>query len=142
VDLESNYIRPTTPLNSVETIINSTYFSPWLIGFIEAEGCFSIYKPIKENSKIASFDITQTDGENIILAIRKYLSLSQKVYSDKTNNFKIKGSSVRDIENVIKFMKNAPIKLMGHKKLQYLLWLKEIRNITRYSKKINIPDIY
>jgi ubiquinol-cytochrome c reductase cytochrome b subunit len=39
-------------------------------------------------------------------------------------------------------LKFAPVKLMGYKKLQYLLWLKELRQITRYTKKINIPDIY
>jgi hypothetical protein len=31
---------------------------------------------------------------------------------------------------------------MGHKKLQYLLWLKEIRQIKRYTNKINIPHKY
>jgi hypothetical protein len=141
-DLDTNYIRPTTPLNSVESIINAPYFSAWLVGFIEAEGCFSIYKPTRGNSMVASFDISQTDGEVLILAICKYLSFSQNVYRDQTNSFKIKVSSVRSVENVIKFMKNAPVKLMAHKKLQYLLWLKEIRHITRYTKKINIPETY
>lgn len=141
-DLDTNYIRPTHPLNSVESIISVPYFKAWLVGFIEAEGCFSIYKPTERNSMVASFDIAQTDGEILILAICKYLSFSQKVYRDKTNSFMIKVSSVRSVENVIKFMQKAPVKLMGHKKLQYLLWLKELRHITRYTKKINIPDIY
>ena len=91
---------------------------------------------------VASFDISQTNGEILILAICKYLSFSQNVYRDETNSFKIKVSSVRSVENVINFMKNAPVKLKGHKKLQYLLLLKDIRQITRYTKKINIPDIY
>ena len=30
--------------NSIESILSASYFSPWLVGFIEAEGCFSIYK--------------------------------------------------------------------------------------------------
>jgi hypothetical protein len=141
-ELDTNYIRPSITLNSVNFIIKAPYFSAWLVGFIEAEGCFSIYKPTKDSSLVASFDISQTDGENLILAIHKYLSLSSNVYKDQTNSFRIKVSSVRSVENVIKFMKNAPVKLMGHKKLQYLLWLKELRQITRYTKKINIPDIY
>jgi len=31
---------------------------------------------------------------------------------------------------------------MGNKKLQYLLWLKELRKISRYNDKINIPSNY
>jgi LAGLIDADG endonuclease len=141
-ELDTNYIRPNISLNSVNFIINAPYFSAWLVGLIEAEGCFSIYKPTKDSSLVASFDISQTDGENLILAIREYLYLSSNVYKDQTNSFKIKISSVRSVENVIKFMKKAPVKLKGNKKLQYLLWLKELRKITRYTKKINIPDIY
>jgi hypothetical protein len=43
------------------------------------------------------------------------------VKPDKTNNFKLKASGVRGVENVLKFMKNAPVKLLGYKKLQYIL---------------------
>lgn len=142
INLDSNYIRPIAPLNYLDTIINAHYFSAWLVGFIEAEGSFNIYKPTKENSKVASFDISQTNGEILILAICKYLSFTQKIRKDETNSFKIKVSSVRSVENIIKFLKNAPVKLIGNKKLQYLLWIKELQNITRYTKKINIPNNY
>lgn len=91
------------------------------MGFIEAEGCFSIYQPSNSNSKVASFEISQTNGENLILAISKYLSFTQKIHKDKTNCFKLKVSSVRSVEDVIKFMQKAPVKLIGHKNLQYLL---------------------
>jgi hypothetical protein len=70
---------------------------------------------------IASFDISQTNGEILILAIRKYLSLTPKLYKDKTNNFRLKVTSVRSIENVIKFINKAPVKLLGNKNIQYLL---------------------
>jgi hypothetical protein len=92
------------------------------MGFIEAEGCFSVYiiqKP--EGYHVASFDVSQTKGEILILAIRKYLSLTSMPYKDKTNNFKLKVTSVRSIENVIKFLNKAPVKLLGNKRLQYLL---------------------
>ncbi len=139
------YIRPVNPLNSIETIINLDYFSPWLVGFIESEGCFSIYKPSLDNSLIASFEISQTDGEILILAIKNYLSLGRplkNIKPDKTNNFKLKASSVRCVENVLKFMQYAPVKLLGYKKLQYLLWIKTLRTIPRYTKKITIPNNY
>lgn len=92
------------------------------MGFIEAEGCFSAYKLTKADDYfVASFDISQTDGEILILAIRKYLSLTPQLFKDKTNNFKLKVTSVRSLENVIRFINKAPVKLLGNKKLQYLL---------------------
>jgi len=118
-----------------ESLINVPYFSAWLVGFIEAESCFSIYKPVSSPSKIASFEVSQ-DGQLLILAICKHLSLTQSVTVDKTNAFKIKVSSVRSIENIIRFMHKAPVKLLGHKKLQYLLWLKELRTIDTLKKLI------
>jgi hypothetical protein len=40
---------------------------------------------------------------------------------DKTNCYKLKVTGVRSVENIIKFLSNQPVKLMGHKKLQYHL---------------------
>jgi hypothetical protein len=124
----SDFSRSNEPLNTVDSIINTFYFPAWLVGFIEAEACFTVYK--KEVSFVASFDISQTNGEIIISAIRKYLSFTPTVqmpkpkttiYLDKTNCYKLKVTSARSIENVIKFLDRAPLKLLGNKKLQYLL---------------------
>ena len=138
----SYYVRPIDPLNSIDSILNKSYFKPWLIGFIEAEGCFSIYKPAKDESKVASFDVSQTNGSILIEAIRKEFNLSPNVFQDKTNGFKLKVSSVRAVENVVRYIQQAPLKLMGNKKLQYVLWLKELHNIPRYQNKFNLPDKY
>jgi len=137
------YIRDTDSLNTIDSIISSHYFSSWLIGFIEAEGCFSFYK-LKKDSEymMASFDISQKDGDIIISAIKKYLSFTTSIHIDKTNCYKLKVAGVRSIENVIKFIQKAPVKLIGNKKLNYLLWLKQLRTIERYSKKIKIPSTY
>lgn len=136
------YERPIEPLNSIESILNIPYLIPWLVGFIEAEGCFSIYKQTNSNSLVASFDISQTNGHVLISAISKHLSFTQKVFVDKTNNSKLKVTSARSIENVILFLQNSPIKLKGYKKLQYLLWLKKLRTISRYNTKFQIPNKY
>lgn len=137
------YTRGNQPINSIVSIINASYFSAWLVGFIEAEGCFSIYKLAKDKDYlVASFDISQTDGEIIISAIRKYFSFTTAIYLDKTNSSKLKVTGVRSIENVIKFLDKAPVKLLGNKRLQYLLWIKQLRTISRYSLKINIPSNY
>jgi LAGLIDADG endonuclease len=142
-DVISDYIRPSLPFNSIESIENVPYFSAWLVGFIEAKGCFSVYKLDKADDYfVASFDISQTNGEILILAIRKYLYLTPQPYKDKTNNFKLKVTSVRSIENVTKFLNKTPVKLLGNKKLQYLLWIKKLRTIRRYAEKINILNKY
>jgi hypothetical protein len=54
----------------------------------------------------------------------------------------LKVTSVRSIENVIKFINKAPVKLLGNKNIQYLLWIKKLRTIPRYAEKINIPNKY
>jgi ubiquinol-cytochrome c reductase cytochrome b subunit len=116
------YTRNKEPINSIESIVNAYYFPAWLVGFIEAEGCFSIYKlKIDNDYLVASFDISQKDAYILISAIRKYLSFTPIVDLDKTNCSKLKVTGVRSIENVIKFLQHAPVKLLGNKKLQYLL---------------------
>lgn len=146
-----NYTRPRLlssqdDLNSIESILNAPYFSAWLVGFLEAESSFSIYKLTRSVGEkeyfLASFEVSQTNSDILILAIRKYLSFKSNPYLDKTNNFKMKVTSVRCIENVINFLNKAPVKLLGYKKLQYLLWIKQLRTISRYAEKINIPNRY
>ena len=137
------YIRDVRPINTVEFITKVSYFPAWLVGFIEAEGCFSIYKLQKDKDYlIASFDVSQKDGEVLLSAIREYLSFSTAIYTDKTNCSKLKVTGVRSIENIINFLHRAPVKLLGNKKLQYLLWIKQLRTIPRYSNKIKIPLKY
>ncbi len=136
-----NYIRPIEPIKNVNEILLSNYFSSWLIGFIEAEGCFSIYSVKDRNEKVASFEISQTNSYEIIQAIKIYLNISSNVYKDKFNNYRIKITSKRGIENLIIFLKQNRIKLLGNKRLQFLLFLKELRTLKRYDN-INIPNIY
>lgn len=143
VDLKS-YTRPEEiiSLEKRKELSSLPYFGRWLIGFIEREGCFSIYQAANHPSNIASFDISQTRRFNVITAIKIKLNLTQSVFVDKTNNAKLKVSSVRSVENVIKYIKNAPVKLQGYKKVQYLLWLKELRKTSRYSTKFKVPEKY
>jgi hypothetical protein len=93
-----------------------------LVGFIEAEGCFSVYNLTKDKDfLVSSFDIAQKNGDILISAIQKYLSFTVAIYLDKNNCSKLKVTSVRSIENIINFLHNAPVKLLGNKKLQYIL---------------------
>lgn len=137
------YTISNEPLNSIESIINTYYFPAWLVGFIEAKGCFS---NVNNNYLAPSFEISQTigDGVGIISAIRKYLSFTSNIYLDKIEQpcFKLKVTNIRSIENILKFLNSVPIKLLGYKKLEYLLWIKQLRQISRYNQKINIPSNY
>lgn len=101
-----------------------------------------MYKLNDTKYTVASFDISQTNEQVLISAIAKHLSLTTKTYRDKTNCFRLKVTSVRSIENVISFLKKAPVKLLGNKKLQYLIFIKILRTIPRYNEKINIPYKY
>lgn len=136
------YNRPKNQINTVNDILNKDYLPYWLIGFIEAEGSFSIYKPLKINTKVASIDVSQTNCFELIEAIRIYLKVSQNIYLDKLNNSRIILKKISDICNIIKFLQNNPVKLLGHKKLQYNLFLKELRLMPSYLKYIDIPQEY
>lgn len=139
-DIDQDYIRELKPINNIEQILTCDYFSSWLVGFIEAEGNFSIYTPEK-GSKVISFEISQTNAYELIEAIRLYLSITANVYKDKTNNYRIKTTSVRGIENIVTFLKTNRIKLLGHKRLQFILFLKELRTLSRFDS-IKIPNEY
>lgn len=97
-------------------------FPALLVGFIEVDGCFSVYKLYKDKDYLVpSFDVAQRDGEIFISGIPEYLSFTNAIHIDKTNCSKLKITGVRSLENVIKFLHNAPVKLLGNKKIQYFL---------------------
>ncbi|MCL6319261.1 hypothetical protein EXT67_23700, partial [Pectobacterium atrosepticum] len=58
------------------------------MGFIEAEGSFNIYI-LQNNVKLASFEVSQTNGIEILKAIRLYLNINQNVYTNKNNNSRV-----------------------------------------------------
>lgn len=136
------YLRPNhTPFTSIVDILSSPYFNNWLVGFIEAEGCFSIYKPANSSNNTVSFEIRQTNGLQIINAIKSCLAIKANPYIDKTNSVHLKTTSIEGIKKVIKFLSIAEAKLKGYKRLQYLLFLKELRVNDRY-KTLSIPMRY
>ena len=139
-DTLTEYKRPDK-YPQVENILNSNHFPIWLIGFIEAEGYFSTYTT-KHYQDVACFEISQSNNFNTIEAIKIYFGITSKVYKDKTNNFRIKTTSSKCIQNVINKLDKTPIKLQGLKKVNYLVFLKRLRQISRYKDKMIIPNIY
>jgi hypothetical protein len=137
------YVRPTESsiINSYE-ILEITYFDNWLVGFIEAEGCFSTFFVEKDQTITASFSIVQKDGLEILKAIKSRLNITSNPFLDeKTKAYSLNTSSIRGVENVINFLKQADVRLLGYKKAQYLKWLHQLRTIQRY-RTIKIPSNY
>ncbi|MCQ5167706.1 hypothetical protein NE645_17275, partial [Roseburia hominis] len=90
-----------------------------------------IYKPINKKIKLASFEVSINNNIEVILAIKSYLKINNNIYINEFNNSKITLKSINDIKNVVIFINNNPIKLLGYKKLQYLLFLKDLRLILK-----------
>jgi hypothetical protein len=128
-------------LKPIEEILALPYFDNWLVGFIEAEGSFSI--SIEDNGKRIRpyFYIDQKFDYHLMEAIRQRLSFNSKILLRREHMFCLSGKSKREIENVVSFLKTAKVKLQGYKKIQFLLWLKELRKLDAYQH-ISIPVNY
>ena len=59
------------------------YFSPWLSGFIEAEGNFSLVFNEKGHLRKSSFTIGQNDEYHILNKIKMYFKSANKITMDK-----------------------------------------------------------
>lgn len=136
------------PMNSLDgykercfnELLQIYYFNSWLIGFINGEGCFSVYKASKETNNTCSFDIAQKcGGFTLLKAIQSRLKLKTTIYKDKTECYKLKVSSVYNCAQVLKFISSQQEKLKGYKRIQYIAWVKHMRLNPRYSS-IKIPS--
>ena len=146
-----------TPYNTVNELLNVPYYDAWLVGFINAEGSFFINNR-KGVPVAAYFKITQTGAPQIIESIKVRLGLSASVSLYAVHNsYEIKsstsdsrvsslgspsGDSIQDINNIIRFLYNAPVKLKGKKYLQFCNWLHTVSNLPRYRNLIFIPNDY
>jgi Cytochrome C and Quinol oxidase polypeptide I/LAGLIDADG endonuclease len=130
--------------------IDNNYFDNWLVGFTEAEGSFYFVKNNKSyisQSQIplrAEFRLSQNNNLLLLNKIKKKLKISRKVslQTKSTNHYYLVAASTLSIQNVIDFYTNPYlIKFKGIKYLQFILWLKGIKNIIRH-KKVKIPINY
>lgn len=125
------------------------YFNSWLVGFVQSEGCFSVYKaPFRhrKNYFIASFEISQSQtlGEFVVLAIGLFLNVKTNIYKNldvkKTlyPNYRLKVTSVLCIKKIVEFFEASPVPLLGYKNKQYKQWYEELGKIPRYASIVNI----
>ena len=115
----SNYVRPIDPLNSIDSILEKSHFKPWLIGFIEAEGCFSLRK-----SNNHSFSIGQNDDLYLIEAIQKYFEITNKVRNPYGKFYFLEVYRKEVLLKIITHCTNYP--LLGEK----------LESLKKFSKKL------
>jgi hypothetical protein len=118
------------------------YFDNWIVGFTEAEGSFYFIKdPSNSQSNLrAEFRISQNDNLLLLNHIRNRLNIKREVAlaTNSKNHYYIIATSIQTIKNVIVFFSNPSlVQLKGKKHLNFTIWLKGIKSITRY-KNISI----
>ena len=133
--------------------IDNNFFENWLVGFTEAEGSFYFLKNNISNidnvsqlitSLRAEFRLAQNNNFFLLNKIKEKLKISRKVslQGKSSNHFYIVAASTLSLQNVINFYTNPNIvKFKGEKFLQFILWLKGIKNIVRHNK-VKIPINY
>ncbi len=96
------------------------YFSGWLSGFIEAEGCFSIRK-----SDNHSFSIGQNYDIYLINIIKEYLKTTNIVRNPYPNFYSLEVYKKETLKFIINHIKNNP--LLGEKAESFHKWEKYIK---------------
>lgn len=107
VNRDNKYL---TRENHIDT--NTPYFSEWLSGFIEAEGCFSI-----RNSNNHSFSIGQNDDRYLIESIRNYFKIQSIVRNPYKRFWVIETYRHSTFTNIIEHFNKYP--LLGEKLISY-----------------------
>ena len=105
------------------------FFKNWIVGFTCSEGSFFI-----KNNNDGCFQLKQRIHTNLFEAFKLVFNTNRKI--DTTNNFNQFGvSSKSDIQTVINLFSFEGLHpLIGLKYIQYIKWLNNLQNSTRYSK--------
>jgi len=113
------YEKQSTIISSNIDFKVPSYFSIWLSGFIEAEGCFSIRK-----SKNNSFSIGQNDDFYLLEAIKQYFEATNKIRNPYTNFYSLEIYKKETLSRVISHCTNYP--LLGEKLESFIKFKKII----------------
>lgn len=102
----------------------------WLMGFIDAEGCFHAGFSLKNNSFRLLFDLAQKGAENKEIVLNNLVKLFKagvvnKHSADNVWNYRISGYSHTEV--LINYVENLNFTFLTKKASSYLLW-KQIRN--------------
>lgn len=125
---------------SVNQMLQLPYFDSWLIGFINGEGCFSTFLRKGQKNLSCSFRIGQklTDPK-VIEAIRERIGVKNKLWNNSDKHFwALNIESVEAVQKVMDLIHKTTPCLRGYKRIQFILWIKQMRLNPRYQK-VKIP---
>lgn len=107
-----SYVTTEEPLNP-----------DWVSGFSEGDSSFTIYINSARNEVQANFRIGLNKREKpLLIKLQSFFNEVGSIYADNsTNSFHYKISKIKDLTNVIIPHFNT-YKLVGNKKLNYLIW--------------------
>lgn len=129
------------PKNSALRALDYTllpFFRNWIVGFTCSEGSFFI-----KSNHDGCFQLKQRIHTNLFEAFKlifRACATNRKIGT--TDNYSQFGvSSKADVQNVIYFFSNSDLHpLVGLKYIQYIKWLNNLRESSRYSN-LNYPNI-
>lgn len=120
-----------------EITLNDT----WLIGFVDAEGCFHTGFSLNNNKYHLLFDLAQKGANNKEIVLDKFVELFKvgavyKHYHDNNWNYRVNGLS--DTLVLINYFDSFKFTFLTKKATSYLLW-KQIRH--SISKKEHLDPV-
>lgn len=125
VNRNNKYMNKKTYLQNLGAVKSLPYyFSPWLSGFIEAEGNFNLVFNEKGQLRKSAFAIGQNDELHILNWIKLYLNSNNAIYIDKPKtggNFKYYRLHLYNAESrKLLFNHFNRYPLLGYKNVSYL----------------------
>lgn len=96
----------------ISQILDLEQFADWLCGFVEAEGCFCIRKNGQH-----SFSIAQKDERDLILAIRLFFQIPNKIQEKSHGMFVIETYNRETLQRILHFLEGASLDFPGRKLL-------------------------
>lgn len=130
-DIPTIFELPKTALDYA----NLAFFKNWIVGFTMSEGSFFV----KKNND-GCFQLKQRVHVMLFEAFKLVFETTRKIDTEKGlyNQFSV--SSKADIQKVIDFFSfSGHHPLVGLKGIQYLRWLIDLRNSSRYGN-LNFPQ--
>lgn len=124
-NLKNDYFEFIYPCNSLREI---TLNDNWLLGFIDAEGCFHVSFATKKNSYSILFYISQKGLENKNILLNKLVLLFKvgKIYKHyHQNNWSFRVYGLSDTKVIINYIEKFEFSLFTKKASSFVLW-KEI----------------
>jgi len=116
-----------------------SYFAPWLSGFIEAEGNFSLVFNEKGHLRKSAFTIGQNDELHILIWISQYFNSKTAILKDKPKkggNFEYYRLHLYNAESrKLLFEHFYKYPLLGYKKVSYLNFINYHQSKTSLRKR-------